>query len=174
MKFYVANCSRQEWVLNYRLLEVRAPIVQPIPAGGQVLVPADLSTPQIENLLAQLRGLGLLLVEEVGSYRDSRPVTFLGSTDKPVKADLIQRVMHHNIGVLRLRGKELREAAGIAIHDSVSKMTPNAAGTMEITMQEDKSGSAPHEDGDTPLNEGLRFADPQQAAARGGSRRKGR
>lgn len=172
MKLYVANCSQQSQVINYRIIEFPRAMSQPCEIGQQIMIGrADLSLPQIENVIAQLRIYGLHTVEEVMTLRDPTiTVPFVANIDKPVSTDMIQKVMHHNRGVLRLRGKKLREEAAIATSMKMSEMTPGAAQTLEMTIQEEKTGSLAHDD--EIINEGMRIGEREPTPAQ--TRNRGR
>lgn len=157
MKLYIANCSQQSQVINYRIIEFPRAMTQPCDIGQQIMVArADLTLPQIEGVVRDMRIYGLLTVEEVAALRDTNiTIPFVAAVDKPVSTDIIQKVMYHNRGVLRLRGKKMREEAAIATSVKMGEMTPGAAQTLEMTIQEEKTGSLAHDD--EVINEGVRI-----------------
>ena len=158
MKLYIANCSQQSQVINYRIIEFPRAMTQPCDIGQQIMVGSrDLSLPQIEGVIRDMRIYGLMTVEEVSALRNtSQTIPFVASVDKPVTTDTIQKVMLHNRGVLRLRGKKLREEAAIATSMKMSEMTPGAAQTLEMSIQEEKTGSLAHDD--EIISEGVRIS----------------
>ncbi len=139
MKFYVANCSKSNCVLNYRLPEVKNPLTQPVDSGHQImLAKPDLNLIQIENFIDQMRAYGLYLAEEISNgINKNELIYWLGSIDKPMKVDTIQRAFAHNDEALRQQGVAFRKAASIAAHKRIDEYSPHAAGTMEITIQEE-------------------------------------
>lgn len=172
MKLYIANCSQQSRVINYRIIEFPRAMTQPCEIGQQIMVGrADLSLPQIEGVVKDMRQYGLLLVEEINALRNTDiTIPFVASVDKPVTADMIQKVMWHNRGVLRLRGKKLREEAAIATSVKMGEMTPGAAQTLEMSIQEEKSGSLAHDDA---VSEGYRIGTDGEKPRRTSGRKKG-
>jgi hypothetical protein len=164
MKLYVGNCSQQAQVVNYRIIEFPRAMSQPCDMGQQIMIArADLSLPQIEDFIKQMRIYGLLTVEEISALRDTNiTIPFIAAIDKPIPAATIEKVMYHNRGVLQLRGKKLREEAAMATSLKMSEMTPGAAQTLEMTIQEEKSGSLAHDDA---VNEGLRIGSGNETPA---------
>lgn len=176
MKLYIANCTQQTFMCNYRLIESPRPHAQPITAGGQIIVAKpDLNLPQIEDIIRQLRKYGLLTLEEASQLRRSDPpCTLACSIDKVISVETIQKIMLHNQGVLFLNGKRFREEAAIATSNQLGEMNRTAGETLEMTIQEEKPGSGDHS-GVAPINEGLRIdtGKPRESAPRGRGKRGG-
>lgn len=165
MKLFIANCSKQSTVLSYRIPEVPNVVHSPIGIGGQIVAAGsrDLSRPQIDSIIGQLRKYGMRDVSEVIQSTDVIP--YICSVDEHVRPEEIQRVMHHNMGALTLRGQQLRKDAAIATNSQME--TAGAApSSLEMTVQEE---SAPV-DGAQPIAEGVRVRKP---SGKEGSKRRG-
>src|SRR4051812_34559265 len=117
-KLYVANCSRQNYEVHYRLdfnvkgereenARFQPAKRQTIPAGRQIpLGGNDLHISQIEEIIAQLQPYGLVALKEVGDIKTVTPLVF--NVDAIVPADAIRRVMNTNSGILIEEGKTRR------------------------------------------------------------------
>jgi len=129
---------------------------QPVESGQQVmLAKPDLNMPQIMHFIEQMRLYGLYTTDEFGAIPKDKLIYWLAQTEKPMKADKIQRALVHNADVLFSQGKGFRQAAAIAANNRINQYSPHAAGTMEITIQEEsESNSSPT--GDPLVAEGYR------------------
>lgn len=145
MDVWVANTTKQNFELNYRMPEGTRVFSVKIPIGGQVRVhKAGLSQPEVDAIVAQ--------VEHVGGVRQDavdRTKAFVGlaySIDKPVKANAIESAVDHNDDVLTERGHEIRTAAAVAIHENMAQASsdPRSLNTTDVEIIEDvKRGEAP-------------------------------
>lgn len=143
MRLYVANCTKTNAVLSYRLLEVKNGLAQPCEAGQQILVAKpDLSRPQIDHFLEQMRPFGMYVTDELGGIDKGALIYWLAQMEKPMKMDKIQRALAHNEAALFAQGKGFRQAAAIAANNRINQYSPHAAGTMEITIQEESEGNS--------------------------------
>lgn len=128
VKLYIANCTRQNQELYYRLdlddegareTQFRPANKQPIAPGRQVLVggKAFLMT-QVESIIKQLSVHGMIAVMEVPRARNKAPYVF--NIEKPVPESIIRDVMDINAGVLTVDGQVRRKQAAVAVNDLVS------------------------------------------------------
>lgn len=156
MRLHVANCTHQLQHLTYRMFETKRPHMQTCDAGQQIMLGgADINPLQLEDLIKQQRTYGLILVDELGNVPADLFVPFIASADKPITIDTIRRVVAHNQAVLAARGKRFRQEAAIAANRQISEMTPEAADTMRLSVQEETPGTGA--DGGDPVNEGFRI-----------------
>lgn len=157
MRLYVANCTKTNAVLAYRLLEVKNALSQPVEAGQQImLAKPDLNMIQIQHFLEQMRVYGLYVADELGAIDKAALICWLAQIDKPLKGDKIQRALVHNNEALFNQGLGFRKAAAIAANNRINQYSPHAAGTMEITIQEE-SESNNSVTGDKLVAEGYRI-----------------
>lgn len=150
MRLYIANCSQQDHILNYRVPEISSPLTRPIPIGTQVNL-GDMTDPQNEAVIAQLRKYGLLSAGELSRANGVVPLVF--STGSPVKSEVMARVMAHNSGVLNMRGVEIRKEAAIAAAGRVAEISPSLK-AFESSVVEESHGNGPASD---PISEGFRI-----------------
>lgn len=159
-RLYIANCTQQYQVLNYRLVENRNAMTQPVDMGRQVQIArADLTDVQVESVIEQMRKYGLLMTDEIGKKHQTQ-IPFVASVGHPVGADLIRRVIDHNKGIMQIDGEKLRRHAAIAVNQKMAETTPNAAETLEMTIQEEKP-----QEGDNALNHTYGFHDSGDATS---------
>jgi hypothetical protein len=164
MLVYVANCSKQYAVLNFRVVEYKKTFSQPIDSGQQVaLARLDLNQPQIDGVLEQLRTYGLWLSDELEAVPGDTVIYWLASVDKPLTEDRIRRAMMHNRLVQFERGRDFRKQAAVAVHNVLAvgnnmvPPQPHAAETMEVTIQEEVMSGTTGIDGDPAVAEGYRI-----------------
>jgi hypothetical protein len=126
-KLYIANCTRQEQEVQYRLERQQLlPGQRPYPAmrfqiprGRQAVVGGDLPLEKIQIIVEQLRVFGLKSVDEVKS--DMRFTPYVFDVDRPVKVDVMRFVIAQNDGIRVEEGKERRVKAAVATNDLVTK-----------------------------------------------------
>lgn len=181
MKLYIANCSAQNHVLNYRLKESPKIWTQPVTAGSQVLIgSADLMSDQIDAIVEQLSQYGMVGVEDVKNSKRHIPLVY--SVGKPVSGDIIRLAIFRNGGVLTERGVEARKAAAIATDKSLETFAQEAGlpavDALSVSVEEVESGNM--ERTDQPIAEGIRIDKTgtaggppprQMKKAKGGARR---
>ena len=137
MRLFIANCTQQEQIFNYRVLESPRPFSQTIGLGRQIqLADPNLNMKQIEKVIEDNRKYGLLPVEELDGYRGAGVITYICSLDKPVPGELIAKVVSHNRGELRLWGEETRKQAALAVAQQLGEMNEQAGKTMTMTIEE--------------------------------------
>lgn len=168
---YVANCTRQIQDFMYRLPEQTKVMKQIIDIGGQIRIPGDLSTPDVEAIVEQHAIYGMVRVDEIDRTKPFVGVCY--SLDKPVSVDKIRIALQHNQDVLVERGRKIREETAVSINNAMEDQT-NALESLEVSIEEiEKDGK------DTQVNEKIRVdktapeTGPIRNARRGSVPRKG-
>lgn len=123
-RLYVANCTKQNHHIYYRLDVMsdgerssiqrfnppkKSPVIK---AGQQITLGGDLHPNQITELVDQLNKFGMAGVADLGRLQGVTPWLF--NIDVPVTAGQIKAVVDHNSGVLAYDGRARREAAAVA------------------------------------------------------------
>ena len=158
MKLYVANCTKTNAVLNYRIPEIKNAISQNVDSGQQILVAKpDLNMPQIEAFLDQMTAYGLVLVEELPNLPKDKIIYWLACSEKPMKIQVIEQAFLHNALALKDLGISYRKAAAIATNNKIQEYAPHAAGTLEITIQEESETNTSKSTGEELVHEGYRI-----------------
>ena len=159
MRLCIANASHHSWVINYRLPESSGVMMQQIEMASQVLVGHEnLSSPQIDSVIKQLRPYGLRAADEI---KGEGLIPLVFSRDKPVQLGIITDCIARNRGVLRHKGEETRAKAAIAADQravSLLDQQPDLRSNlhmMEMSVQEETPGTMEH-DG-KPINDGFRI-----------------
>lgn len=124
MKLYIANTTKQVQDFYYRIpghpsSSGLMPLLQKIAMGGQICIPADLNTPEIDGIIEQHSNYGLIPADEVDAAKGY--VGLMYSIDKPVPAAKMARLIGHNTEVMVERGQKNRESAGIAALDQANQ-----------------------------------------------------
>lgn len=126
MKLYIANCTKQHADFVYRIPETGKMTQQHIQAGQQILVYKDCPKHELEAIIAQHTGYGLVSAKDV-----KRTHAFIGmcySFDTPVDVETVMIAAEHNDEVLEERGQTIREELTGAIDHQV-KTEAQEAGT---------------------------------------------
>ena len=166
-KMYVANCTKQNHTFTYRIPDSSETLTRPraleIKAGAQIKVPDDLTTPQVDSIIRQHARYGMVSVAELDRTRPFVGLCY--SLDKPVSVDSIRRGLSHNDDVLREKGRQLRQEAGIAAFEAaeqaaneVSQVTGAdlSLNVAELSVTEvDQDRNAPSREGEA-VAEGVR------------------
>lgn len=121
MKLYIANCSRQPHLFNYKLPERTQPFSQRIPAGQQVCL--DLSKDEVSHIISQHQPYGFAQVNKL-------PRSFAGlcySVDKQIDLDGIMHGAAEVKDTLKKRGEEVRKNS-VATMDSKLTQAATAHG----------------------------------------------
>lgn len=157
MKLYVANCSTQMQTLNYRTSKdpKRGFATQNIGMARQEQIASDMDEETIKYVVEQQSIYGMIHVDDVERYRQFH-VPLVYSIDKPVPNNVWQSVMERNKIVKRDEGAKLRRDAAIASSHGMREFSPNAADSLSVSVEEEKTGTMDH-GGDQPLAEGYRM-----------------
>lgn len=165
MNLYIANATMQDRVANFRVPEVTKTVQLTIPRGRQVRVPKDLTKQDIDSIQAQLARYGAIELADVGTKKPANgTIPYVMSTDKPVPAATLLRVINHNKGALKLRGDDTRKMAAIASAQVMEATAPQTLGNFETTLMEEQSGGMQHEGNEQPVAEALRVSGADVAA----------
>lgn len=183
MKLYIANCSRQNWTIQYRLdfnregeLDQRRQFQparqQEIPAGRQVMVHSpDLHMSQVDEIVNQLQRYGMKGVADVPNMRTTvkkfdpksmHPTPLIFNVDKPVPADTMRLVQDINARIHTGQGQERRARAAVATNEVIQQRVANEFANAGMAEQPtDKIGVAfeqieQSELGEKPIAEGYR------------------
>lgn len=124
MKLFIANTTKQVQDFYYRIpghpsSSGMMPLLQKIAMGGQICIPADLNTPEIDGIIEQHQGYGLISADKVDAAKGY--VGLMYSIDKPVPAAKMAKLIGHNTDVMVERGQKNRESAGIAALDQANQ-----------------------------------------------------
>ena len=179
MRVYIANCSSGPYIANTRIPEVTGVISQEIEAGSQVMYASyDLTGPQVDAIIYQLRKYGMCDVDEV-SQKQAQVVPLLFSRDRPISLKAIHDCIARNRGILFKKGDETRKIAAIAADNTAVKalqQEPDLRSNlhmMEMSVSEDTPGTLAR-DGD-PINNGHRIEHgPNDPGYQPVSRKRGR
>lgn len=99
MKLWIANCTKQNKEISYRLPEVRRLFELKVNAGQQAPLPQeDLSKLQVDYFINQLRHYGLRDANTVKNVREH--VGLIYSIDKPVDMNRVSQVRDRNDEIL--------------------------------------------------------------------------
>jgi hypothetical protein len=155
MRMYVGNCSQQVQDFYYRVPEEAQGRssglrMQKIDVGSQVIISGNLSTPQIESIVAQHAPYGLIRVDEIDRTRPYIGLCY--DVDRPIPVNKLKYAIEHNREVLIKRGEEIRKETAVAVNQQLEEVAPGLTKS-EFTLQEEKTGTGPEHE---PLNEALR------------------
>lgn len=160
MRLYIANCGSGPYIANSRIPEMTGVLSQDIEAGGQVMYGGfNLTGPQVDAIISQLRNYGMMEVDEVS--RQDRVVPLVFSRDRPVSANVIKGCISRNRGVLFKKGEQLRQIAAITADKTATQaleQEPDLNSNlhmMEMSVSEDSPGTM-ERDG-KPINDGHRI-----------------
>lgn len=154
---YVANSTSQNHDFHYRLPENPGLIRVPIRAGAQIAL-KNLGPNDVDAILEQHEPYGLIEAKAVSRNRKFSGLCY--QIDREVNLDTIRALFSRNQDVLVERGKELRTAAAVAIHENLQQQAfeqqmPDPLRALETTIEEinrDPRDESPE------INEGVRVA----------------
>jgi len=156
MQMFIANCTLQNRIINFRLPEVLRNIQQTIAPMSQVRAGrANLSQPDIDYIVEQLSLYGLCDIQKLRERRAThQQIPTVYSIDVPVPIKIIADVQKHNKGTLRKLGEKTRTEAAIASATYLEREAPGTLRVQDIIVQEESGGTL-HTD-DDPTNIGMR------------------
>jgi hypothetical protein len=158
MMLFIGNATKQNVVFAYRVPEQSGVRAQNIPIGGQVRISGDLSSTDIDSIIAQHRPYGLVDAREVDRDKEFHGLCY--SIGSPVTVAKIGLAIQHNTSVLVERGQEMRKAAAVAVQGRIEHdlaETPGMESTnmrqldVSVVEEEPKGGYGP----DKPIAEGI-------------------
>ena len=155
MRLYVANATKQNFDFMYRLPEVTGIRMQTIPIGGQVQITGELTTPQVDSIIAQHTKYGMVAVDEIDRSRNFTGLCY--SIDKPVPVAKIMTAVRLNTNVLQERGRRMRQEAAVAENNRIEQTLiendiPGTLNKLEVSVVEEKDRT----DGEPMVAEGVR------------------
>lgn len=135
-RLYIANVTRQEQIVCYRLdftkegelqqnTQFRPHRQQNIPAGRQVQIGSDWHSKQIADIVDQLAKFGLIGVVDIPRIDGTCFHPYIYNIDKPVSVDAMRAVRDHNSAVKNREGTKRRKEAAVAtnaiVQDTVAQ-----------------------------------------------------
>jgi hypothetical protein len=118
-KMYIANCTNQVQDFMYSLVKGGKTMKQIIPIGGQIQIPGDLTTAQIEMVVAQHSKYGMVRVDEIDRARAFVGVCY--SIDRRIDVNRVRYALEHNHEVLIERGRVIREEAAVSVNNALQE-----------------------------------------------------
>ena len=137
---YIANLTQQIQEFTYRLPEHKRPIRITVPIGAQLVLPGDLTTPEIEAIVETQAPYGFTPVSEINKTK-----AFVGvcwQLDKRIDLNTLRYGIQHNFKVLDARGHDIRKEAAVAITEQLQATGP-AASALEVVMKEVQAKDSP-------------------------------
>ncbi len=141
MKLYIANHTKQEQVICYRLdfyndgtrIEADRSRFQPakqekVPAGRQVQIGGDFHQNQIQDIIDQLKPYGLIgevNVDEIISSHERKVVPYIFNIDRNVSLRALKNIMDYNAAILINDGQQRRAKAAVASSELVQNAVAN-------------------------------------------------
>jgi hypothetical protein len=171
MKLFIANCTRQQQGVYYRIPESPTPRHQMIDIGRQITVSGDLNTPQIDAIIGQLRKYGLVHVDEIDKTKAFAGLCY--SVDKPIKVDQIMRGVAHNDEVLDERGQQIRKEAAVAVNNALEQTLQGKADVNKLDVSIEEVAGKDGKSNDFAENLRVTREEAPTSPARGGGGRRG-
>jgi hypothetical protein len=182
MRLYIANCTKQNQVVCYRLdydnkgelIELRKFMParqQDIQPGRQAIIGGDMHKTQIDDIISQLRVYGLIGVVDVQKDdvpgRRITPLVF--NIDAQVPKNIIERVFYGNQNIMIEDGRERRQKAAVANHELVQTSVSQQfaavgideppAERMQVSFEQEEQTEA----GEKRIEEGYTIVPEKQA-----------
>ena len=132
---YIANATAQIQAFSYIVPEHHGVIEQPIGIGQQIRISAhggNLSPADVECILNHHRVFGMISVDEIPRTKNFAGLCY--SLDKPVSFARLTELIQQNRGFLVKRGEQQRQAAAVAINDSMQRQVVES-GSRDVLQQ---------------------------------------
>jgi hypothetical protein len=157
-ELYVGNVSKQINQFAYRALERPGIVVQPIPIGGQIRISPngsriDLSAHEIDYILDQHRGYGLVSVDEINNLGANSGLCY--SIGKPITVEKLQKAMRKKEDMLLEQGKKHRQEAALAVNAQIEEQIGAPLRQLEMSFAEEEPRAGYADDVDH-IAEGVR------------------
>lgn len=134
-RLYIANVTRQNHVINYRLEFTKSGEVnarqnfqparqQQIDAGRQNQLGSDFHIKQIEDIIDQLKPFGLIGESDVPRM-ENRFYPYVFNIDKFVSERAMRAVRDHNAGIKFQEGVDRRAKAAVAANEVLQSTVAN-------------------------------------------------
>lgn len=146
MKLYIGNPNRSRLELNYVLPEMppmKRFYTLSVPAGGQALMPHDLSQMDVNTLI---EAWGPRAVEYNAVDRAKHAIGWTWRVEKPVSENVLESGVEKNTGEAIKRSERVFEESGIALADVVAKRAReegNPVRKVAVSVQQDFEGPKP-------------------------------
>ena len=183
MRLYVANCTKQNAIVFYRLdidkdgkreeaarSQVRAALQVRVGPQRQEPLGGDMHLNQVNSVIDQLARHGGIRLENVGDQR-RHVAPYVLSVDRPVPANVMQRVIDDNAAILLHQGFIRRKKAAVAVDKIVKDAVESAAiaagveeppevPPVDVSFEQDEQSEA----GEKVIEEGFRVDRDERAA----------
>lgn len=171
MKLYIGNATKQTHEFIYRVPGNPGVRVQLVPIGGQVQITGDLTTPEVDSIIAQHRKYGLTDINEI--RRGFHGLCY--SIDKPIPAAKLFDAIETGVEVLVERGRAIRKDLAVANNEILEQALREEGRPehlknfeMSVVEEERKDGTT----SDSPIAEGVRVTSAEgQPRGRGRGRK---
>ena len=178
MKLFIGNATKQNHDFAYWIPRAKSARIQRVPIGGQVMISGDLDQEAIDAIIQQHAPYGLVAASEADHVREFVGLCY--SVNLAIRAEVLEKLMHHNTRVLVEKGKVIRKEASVAGNDQLqNNLTesgrPETLRQMETSLVEenhdDRSPDPQIAEGYRVIQGGAQDPGPQTARQR---RRAGR
>lgn len=169
-ELYIANCTNQVNLFQYRMPEERMPRQMQIEPGSQAKIPhfrgGAPTVEEVKLIVEQHEVYGLVKVDEIDR---TKPYVGLCYSNKEIPVDTIMKAHEHNHDVLVRQGVKTREEsavrANIAAEKTAEQTGLKVLGTdVTIAEQDPKDGGKPE------VNEEYRLQRDGKKPMKGGRR----
>jgi hypothetical protein len=166
-QLFVANLSNQVGELAFRPLELNKIVTLKLKEGEQIRVSlngnADLTTPEIDAILAQLVPYGLTNVND-GRQSVGAQTPMIYALNKPISQDQLNRAAQQRNTALTALGRKIREDGAVQIDHQIQRKNPQPLPLRKLEMSfVEETPQGGFADGHQPLAEGVRvIPDPSQ------------
>jgi hypothetical protein len=165
MNVYVGNPTQQNRELHYRLKDQPTVRVVFIPAGGQELLPDDLSGVNLPYVISQLQRLGAMESNDLNIILPKALVYKVES--KPIEADVLQEGLAQDEEARQNVSAQMMEQAGLAAFQNANAVKPG--GVVETSVEVFESSDHGQVKGKDRVN--MEIAVSSKPSRRAGKRR---
>jgi hypothetical protein len=149
---YIGNVSKQIQIFTYRSPERPGVIAQTIPIGGQIRVSPngahyDLSTIEIDAIIAQHRTYGLIDIDEIDK-KQSPFNALCYSIGKPMTVEKLRKAMFKKEDSVKIFGQKLRQEAALAVNSQIEEHSGQRLRELEMSFEEEEPTGGYAEDAD--------------------------
>ena len=149
MPLFIANPTKQNNHLHYRVPEIQRLLDEVVPAGGQIQIAQHLNPTkaQLDGILNQLESSGCVPANAINRAKDKRFI-LVYQWDKPVDVDKIAIAIEKNDYLLQeISDKQFKETAEGTIHAvaSLTNAEPKEAEVKVIEHVNSKNGKKSRE-----------------------------
>jgi hypothetical protein len=170
-QLFLANISNQVHQFAFRPLELNKVITLQLKEGEQIRVSlnnsADLTTPEIDAILAQHVPYGLTNVND-GRQQIGAQTPMIYALGKPISQEQLNRAAQQRNAALTALGKRMRKDDAIQIDHQIQRVNnpPLPLKKLEMSFVEEPPEKG-FPDGHEPLAEGVRvIPDPSEQGRR--------